>query len=269
MERRKTNKSGTVRVPKGKRRKRIDDYNRYRMSLPELIRYTAEGAALGAAIVWLCYHSVYALPVVVPAAVFYLHLMREKLIEDRKKRLKYHFRDFLTSLHTSMSAGYSLENAIRQTVKDLERLYGPADELTVEIREITRQMEFGKQPEELFLDLGRRSDDEDIRNFSEVTAITKRTGGSMNKVMESAWRNLCGRIDTRKEIDTVIAARRYEQKIMSVMPAAIILYLRLTFTGLLEHLYGNAVGVLVMTGCIGLYLAAFLIGRRITDMTEI
>jgi shikimate kinase len=48
-------------------------------------------------------------------------------------------------------------------------------------------------------------------------------------MLHSSWRNLCEKLDTRQEIETVAAAARYEQMVMSLMPALIILYLRLTF----------------------------------------
>ena len=64
----------------------------------------------------------------------------------------------------------------------------------------------------------------------------------------------------------MIAARKYEQKLMSFMPAGIILYLRLTFQGFIDRMYGNLSGVAVMTVCLAIYAGALWIGKKMTDI---
>ena len=71
---------------------------------------------------------------------------------------------------------------------------------------------------------------------------------------------------TEEEIDALIAAKAFEQKIMSLMPACIILYMRVSFHGFIETLYGNLFGVIVMTACLALYAAAFLWGKKIVSI---
>ncbi|MGN0361584.1 MAG: type II secretion system F family protein [Bilifractor sp.] len=239
------------------------DYRVYHFSLRELLFYGVGGILIGAAVVWLCYDSVYGIPLAVPILIFYLLLKKKQKKEERAQTLNYHFRDFLSSLHTNMLAGYALENGVRLSAGDIAKLYGRKDVLAVELRDIVSQMRFGKPVEQLFLDLGTRSGVEDIRNFSEVLVIAKRTGGNMNHILESTWRNICEKIDTRQEIDTVTASKRYEQGIMSLMPAGIILYMRITFEGFSEKVYGNPAGAVLMTICLLIYGAAFLAGRRL------
>ena len=54
--------------------------------------------------------------------------------------------------------------------------------------------------------------------------------------------------------------------IMSLMPAGIILYLKLTSPGFLEVLYGNPFGILAMSLCLGIYGLSYWLGRRIVDI---
>lgn len=239
------------------------DYRVYHFSLRELLLYGAGGILLGAAVVWLCYDSVYGAPLAVPILIFYLVMKKKQKKEERAQILNYHFRDFLSSLHTNMLAGYALENGVRLSAGDIAKLYGRGDILAMELKDMVGQMRFGKPVEQLFLDLGIRSGVEDIRNFSEVLVIAKRTGGNMNHILESTWRNICEKIDTRQEIDTVTASKRYEQGIMSLMPAGIILYMRITFEGFSEKVYGNPAGAVLMTVCLLIYVVAFLAGRKL------
>ena len=53
---------------------------------------------------------------------------------------------------------------------------------------------------------------------------------------------------------------------MNVIPFAMILYLRLGCPGFLDPVYGNAAGICVMTGCLGLYLTARYLGRRMLEI---
>lgn len=245
------------------------DYTRYMFSAKEVLRYAVTGLLIGGGIVWLVYHSFTAAPLAVVVASAYLVMTNRSLCAERQKTLQYHFRDFLSSLHTAMAAGYSLENAVRSASSDLEKLYGAEDDLVRETRDMLWQMSYQRPVEQLFRELGDRSGVEDIRQFGEILMIAKRTGGNMDQVLESTWRNLTEKIDTAREIDALVAAKRYEQKLMSLMPAGVILYLKLAFPGFLDGMYGSLTGTAVMTACLGVYLGAFFLGRRMTAQLEV
>ena len=233
------------------------------LPLIEVIRVPMIGAALGLLAAWLCYRSIAALPVAALIAVGYCQLAKKELLRRQKKKLNMHFRDFLSSLHTAMKAGYSLENGVRQAAGDVEKLYGKKDVLSVELADIRRQMTYARPVENLFWELGQKSGVEDIRNFGEALMVAKRTGGGMAHVLEASWKSVSDRIDAEQEIDALIAAKQYEQRFLSLMPVGILLYMRLAFPDLLAKLYGEPVGIAVMTVCLGLYLAAALLARKI------
>ena len=67
-------------------------------------------------------------------------------------------------------------------------------------------------------------------------------------------------------IAATLASRRYEQKIMNGIPFVIVLYLRIGCPGFMDPVYGNNVGVCVMTGCLLLYLGAWYLGRRMLEI---
>ncbi|MCF0145060.1 MAG: type II secretion system F family protein [Eubacterium sp.] len=245
------------------------DYSKYSFSVKEWVRYGLTGLGIGAVMVWLTYDNIKAFPLAVAAAVVYLVLTHRRLLTERQKILQYHFRDFLSSLHTTLAAGYSMENAVRSATSDIEKLFGKKDILTNELKNIVWQMSCQIPVEQAFRDLGERSCVEDIAGFGEVLIIAKRTGGSMDKVLEATWRNLCEKIDTSMEIDAMIASKRYEQSIMSLMPAGIILYLKVGFQGFLDPMYHSTTGILIMTGCLALYLFAFFLGRKMTASMDV
>ena len=70
---------------------------------------------------------------------------------------------------------------------------------------------------------------------------------------------------SRREIATLLASKVYEQRIMTVMPLAVLLYLRIGSREFLEGLYHNIFGVCVSTVCLIIYLGAYWMGKRMVQ----
>lgn len=242
------------------------DYSIYKPGIRWIFITAAEGFGIGCLICWLAYNDMRSLPLAAVMAILFLKLKKKTEIVKRKRELLYHFRDFVESLHTALRAGYSPENGVASAAKDLEMLYGEKDMLVTELKRITAQLRLRIRVEDLFADLGERSDLEDVQLFASLLAICRKTGGNMSRILLQTSDILCDKIDTKQEIDSQLASRAFEQKIMSIMPACIILYMRVSFHGFIETLYGNALGVFVMTACLGLYAAAFFWGRKIVNI---
>ena len=251
---------------KKKVNERKPEYKTYRYSAAEFLKYGSAGLAVGLLICWLCYHSIYSLPAAAAVTVIYLKRKKTALMQKRRKLLLYHFKDFLGSLHTALNAGYSLENGIKESLEEIEQMYGKKDVMAQEIRIMILGLKVGKTAEELFYDLGQRSGLEDLRLFAELLAIGKRQGGRLGKILGDTKYIICGKIETEQEIDRQLADKKYEQRIMSLMPACVIIYLRLTFDGFIEQLYGNLQGVIIMSACLAVYALAFYAGERIVKI---
>ena len=113
--------------------------------------------------------------VYVPVA-FYFY----KKEEQRKQRweLNLAFKDALVCMENSLAVGYSPESGIRETVKNLEQLYGYEHEICREFRRMVKQMDLGSSMEDVFFEFGKRSNVADIKQLADVFAIVKRTGGN-------------------------------------------------------------------------------------------
>lgn len=102
-------------------------------------------------------------------------------------------------------------------------------------------------PLELLLaDLGIRSGEPDIEDFAEVFSIAKRSGGNLNDIIRRSAAVTGEKIEVKQEIQTLLSSRRYEQKIMNMVPFLIMAYLQLTSRGFFDCLYFNAAGILIM-----------------------
>jgi len=239
------------------------DYNSYYPGKKEKLLWTLESMGIIAGMDFLFYRSAAAVVLWLPFVPFWFRWKKKQAMEKRRKDLYEHFRDLTAAMQFAVCAGYSLENAVREAYQDLRQSYGEKDILVRELKFMCNQTALSIPVEQLFMDLAGRSGVADIRMFANVLAISKRTGGNMEAVMKNTWRIISGKIDTEREIASSIAARKYEQTIMSVIPLAIILYIQVSFPEFMDVLYGNLFGALVMTICLGIYLAAWAIGQRI------
>ena len=61
----------------------------------------------------------------------------------------------------------------------------------------------------------------------------------------------------------MIAGKKMEQRIMSLMPLMMIVYMHWSSPGFLDCLYGNVLGVFVMTLCLLIYLVSLGMAERI------
>lgn len=157
-------------------------------------------------------------------------------------------------------------NAVLEAAGQLEQSLGKENILVQELRRMRHKMMISVPVEQLFQDLAVRSRIDDIATFASVLVIAKRTGGNVCEIFQNTWDIFCTRIDTMREIRAGVSSRRFEQNIMSVVPFGILGYVQLSFPEFLSVMYGNVIGVFFMSGCLAVYLAAWVLGKKILDI---
>ena len=97
-------------------------------------------------------------------------------------------------------------------------------------------------------------------------SLSRKTVGNVRcsiSVIRNAVKIISEKIDTEKEIHTMLVSKKLEFEIMCAVPFVIILYMKMTFGDFLEVLYGNTAGMIVMSICLAVYIAAYRLGRYI------
>ena len=175
------------------------------------------------------------------------------------------FREWILLLASSLTAGYSMENALVQSYQELCMMFPKGGIMQEELKMMLAKAGNNQRPEILFDELAEKYPYEEVQSFAEVFKAARISGGSLQTAIRGTAAQMAEIMDTRREIRTLLAARVYEQRIMSVMPAAVLLYIRLGSGEFLEGLYHNMTGVLVMSVCLGIYGAAYLMGKRMVQ----
>lgn len=198
---------------------------------------------------------------------FYLTLnQRKKLCEERRWRLNLQFRDAMTAVAAALEAGYSVENSFGEAIGDLKLMYEQKSDIIREFELITQKLRVNIPIEDILSDFANRSGVEDIENFAEIFCAARRSGGNFIKVIRHTSKNIGDKIEVKREILTMMTGKRLEARIMSLIPAGIIMYLWLFSPGYLDCLYGNFKGVVYMSVMLILYMASYLLSVRIMQI---
>lgn len=241
----------------------ISNYDIYNLNLPDYIRYILEGSIVVIVFGVLFYKNIIGIILLSPLIVIYLKNKKKELIKKRKWQLNIQFRDGINSLSAALSAGYSVERGFVEAIKDLNRMYPKGTMIVDEFNYLINSIQMNVPIEKALSDFGERSKIEDIINFADVFSIAKRTGGDLIKIIRTTSSLISDKIEVKREIKSLIAAKKYEATIMKLVPLGIICYLSISSPGFLDFLYNNFFGILVMTILLVVYLSTYHIIDKI------
>lgn len=239
------------------------EYGEYFFTFQELLVNILLGCAGVAIISKLFFDSVIAFFVLLPFVYFFLLKRRDSLCMTKKQKLEQEFRDVILSVSANLQAGYSIENAFRESYRDINMLYGESSLMAQELFLMMRRLRNNEQLEDILMSLGVRSDVKDIRDFAEVFRIAKRNGGSLSGMINNTAGIIQGKSEVRREIDTIISEKRMEQQIMQIMPFGMIVYISITSPGFFDGIYHTLTGVLLMSICLAVYGISCLLAEKI------
>ncbi|MBO4337260.1 MAG: type II secretion system F family protein [Lachnospiraceae bacterium] len=197
---------------------------------------------------------------------FLLKKKQQELLEKKRHILLLQFKEMTTSFANALRAGYSPENAVSEAYDELLYIYDKDEMIMTELRDMIGKLKNKHSLDELMLDLGQRSGLEDIKSFAAVFSVAKRSGGNLVTILTDTAARISEKITVTEEISLMYAEKRFEQKIMDVLPVAIMLYIGFTNPGYFDPLYKNAAGIAIMTVCLIIYGTAYLISCRIMDI---
>ena len=172
----------------------------------------------------------------------------------------------MSGVAAALQAGYSMENAWRESEKEIRELYGENALFVNELQKINLAVGMNQPLEKLLYEFALRSDCEDILNFAEIFLYAKRSGGDFHKIICTTIEHISDKIEVEKEIQTVISSKKLEQKIMNVVPLGILFYFNMASPDFLAVLYGNLLGVVVMTVSLTAYVGAFKLAEHVLEI---
>ncbi len=213
---------------------------------------------------WFFYRSPLGLIPALPAGYFYAVSRKREMDDTREREAAAQFMELIRMVSTNLKAGYSIENAFLSAYPEMVMLFGKNAAMCKEILALKRGLENNMGFEHLLKGMAARYRAEDIREFAEIFSIAKKSGGRLSEIIASSVEVLAEKMEADEEIRVLLASRRYEQKIMGIIPFFILFYVDLSSRGYFDILYGNLFGIAVMTGCMTVYMVSVWWSARIS-----
>lgn len=196
----------------------------------------------------------------------YYRYISHFLCNKRKSTLILQFRDMINSISVSLNSGYSIENSLKDANREILILYGKNSYIHNEINIMLKKLAINIPIEKIFSDFAMRSECNDIIMFSQILVIAKRNGGDLISIIKSSSETIGEKIDIKREIESAVSSKKFEQNIMFLMPVVIMLYIRISSRGFYDSVYHNMTGVFFMTICLLIYISAIIIGLKLSTV---
>ncbi len=231
------------------------------------VGYALSGCVLASALISvLFYNSPFGMcsfPVLLVLAGKY-EKARTRKREERELNLE--FKEYMHAVSASLAAGNAAERAFAAALDDVSVLFGGASVLQRRLGAFQSRLSMQEPMEHILRDFSKSCKSEEIETFVEIFCCAKRGGGDFIHIIEVSVERICDRMDILEEIQTVMAQKALEQKVMCVVPIGILLFFRLTSPEFIGRLYGNPFGIFVMTAALLLYGLACFLGVKILEV---
>ncbi|MDR2022036.1 MAG: type II secretion system F family protein [Hungatella sp.] len=238
-------------------------YENYVLTPVQWCQYGFQGLAAAGLFAYVFYRSIASFLLFVPMVFIFPMIKKRELKEERLQQLNLEFKEGILLLASFLSAGYSVENAFSASVKELILLYGEEGMVSKEFSHIESQIRMNRSVEQALTEFAGRSGLDDVKNFVEVFAAAKRSGGELVSIISHTAAVIRDKVQVRQEILTMTASKQFEQKIMSIIPFFIVLYIDITSPGFFNIMYSTGIGRVLMTLCMVIYIVAMGIAKRI------
>ncbi|MCT4563484.1 MAG: type II secretion system F family protein [Maledivibacter sp.] len=249
------------------RDKYLIDYDIYIMAKKEKALYILIASLVIYIVAFIFYRSYIISTLVMPLAFLYPKLKTKEIIKKRKNELSMQFKEALYALSSSLSAGKSIEMAFRDALNDLFILYPSPDTYIInEFQYIIRKLDMNETVEAALSNFAQRAHLEDVNNFVDVLKTSKRGGGNMVEVIKNTSNVIADKIYIKHDIDTMLAQKRFEQKLLNIMPIALILMLSYSSKDYMQPVFETTLGRIMMTVSVVLLGIAYIISKKIMNI---
>ncbi len=240
-----------------------------RLVIPKLMKYKKGlfgGVLLTAGVAWLFYDSGWGMIsgfVIIP---WFLGLFKDTWEKKRKSQVICEFKEMMQMLSAYMQTGSSLENAFLETEQEIKNLFSEKSYLYQCLHKMDHRVQVSVPVEQAFMEFAREVSIEEAYEFADILIYAKKLGGNyIYHVQQTAYR-MEEKMGISQEIETMLAEKRLELKVMIIMPIIIFSYMKFTSGEFIGVLYHSTGGIILMSVCLSFYLAMISLGRKIVDI---
>ena len=92
-----------------------------------------------------------------PYLIWYIKSWEKQLVKKKQTNFRLQFKEAIQSLSAALNVGYSVENAMRETIKDLKGIYKKDDIILREFSYMVRQLQMNVTVETVLQNFAHRT----------------------------------------------------------------------------------------------------------------
>lgn len=191
---------------------------------------------------------------------------KKQYIKALRDRIILEFQDFIYLLDSSLKSGKSFDNALIEVKFNLCNMYGEDAILGKELDKIIYWNKIGINYEKGFVLLEDEYQIGFLKEFGNILEITRNKGGNLKEVLEKTNNILSERLETDREIKTLLAKQRMEVLILRVIPFIMLLAIRFLYPEMIKFLTTNIIGISTFLGVGLLFILSFFISNKLMEV---
>ncbi len=191
------------------------------------------------------------------AVGFYIPIMYVK--KKRKKRLNAcseQLGEALGTMANALRAGFSFMQAMKMVAEEIDDPLGP------EFLKAIQDINYGVSVEDAFASLLERLPDKELEIVLNTLLIQRSSGGNLAFLLETMQETIIDRSRVKDEVNTLTAQGKMSSVIITLLPIALALYIRLVNPEYFQMLFSHPLGwTMVIVGAINIALGWFFIKK--------
>lgn len=198
--------------------------------------------------------------------VINIYSRRSSAVKKRKLTLRTQFLDMLEAMSVALRAGNPMMKALESARTDLLLVYEEDSDIVVELTAILNKFRSAIPLSEAFGDWADRSGLDDIASFASVYQTIEGKSKRADEIVRETQRIIADKMTIEMEIETMMTAAKNEVNIMLAMPLVILVVIGYAGAGFMDALYTTAVGRIVATVGLLVFMGSFVMSRKILDI---
>lgn len=233
----------------------------------ELMLYFVQYFMFGGFVGYVFYRSWIAVLLLGFLMMWIIFIKRDEQTKKRKALLIQQFKDAIYIISTSLSVGKSMNYAIGECASELRKIYlGDSAYMVRELEIMYAKLNMNATVESVFNHFSMRANIEDIRDFTHVLIMGRKKGANINELIRKTSQVIRDKIQIQRDITTLQTAKKFEFRIMTVMPVFFIAFITKSSPELMEPVYTELLGRFAMSAALLLFGGAYFLGEQLIQI---
>lgn len=236
------------------------DVARFRRSPVSLVKIALVGSLVACAVFVLIFSSLIGVLVGLPAGPFVLYGALRRAVRRSRTKFADQLPSTLQDMAGAVRGGRSLAGSM-QAVSD-----GADEPILGEFERAVADEQLGLPLEESLHAIARRMKSEDMEQVALVATLHRRSGSSVAEALDHVAEGARERAELLRELRSLTGQARLSSRILTGLPIALFLALRLLEPGYMRPVTQTGAGIAVLLFCAFMVLMGWLAMKRVVKV---